>query len=154
MCYNHGRVVRGRKCSDTNIATVCLEEGDVIFQPPGVLHSVYTPVRSIFSGGYFYRYDTMHLTPGVLQIQNLDQEGTLTDDHRPGFLRTTYRTVVALRYRSETREIGKRSLVSLLIMVLECKNPEWISSKVKNTLADEEGGELAFAAMIARSILR
>ncbi|KAG8220308.1 hypothetical protein J3R82DRAFT_3500 [Butyriboletus roseoflavus] len=48
--------------SEADVATVCLEEGDIMFQPPGVLHSVYTPVPSIFNGGYFYNYETMHLT--------------------------------------------------------------------------------------------
>ncbi|KAF8414637.1 hypothetical protein L210DRAFT_3658740 [Boletus edulis BED1] len=140
--------------SDADIATVCLEEGDVMFQPPGVLHSVYTPVPSIFSGGYFYSYDTMHLTRGVLALSNVEQKGSLTNDHRAGYLRTLCRMVIGLRYRSEPREIGKRSLISLFLIVIQCKNPEKTTSKLKNTLADEERGELAFAAKIAQSILK
>jgi hypothetical protein len=31
-------------------------------QPPGVFHEVYTPVKSIASGGHFLTYNTMHLT--------------------------------------------------------------------------------------------
>ncbi|KAF8449185.1 hypothetical protein L210DRAFT_3640789 [Boletus edulis BED1] len=54
--------------SDADIATVFLEEGDVMFQPPGALHSVYTPVPFIFSGGYFYSYNTMHLIWEVLAM--------------------------------------------------------------------------------------
>ncbi|KAG6370113.1 hypothetical protein JVT61DRAFT_9011 [Boletus reticuloceps] len=37
---------------------------------------------------------------------------------------------------------------------MECKNPEKTTSKLKNALADEERGELGFAAKVARSILR
>ena len=31
-------------------------------QPPGVFHEVYTPVKSIASGGHFLTYGTLHLT--------------------------------------------------------------------------------------------
>ncbi|KAG6372915.1 hypothetical protein JVT61DRAFT_6938 [Boletus reticuloceps] len=65
---------------------------------PGVLHSIYTPVPSIFSGGYFCSYDTMHLTWGVLVMQNLNQKGSLTNDHCAGYLRMLCRMVISLRY--------------------------------------------------------
>ncbi|KAF8432120.1 hypothetical protein L210DRAFT_3507605 [Boletus edulis BED1] len=122
------------KFSDADVTTICLEEGDIIFQPPGVLHSVYTPVPSIFSGGYFYSYNTMHLTQG--------------------YLRTLCYMVIGLQYQSEPCEIGKQSLISLLLIIIQCKNPEKTTSKLKNTLADEEQGEVAFAAKITQSILQ
>ncbi|KAG6370433.1 hypothetical protein JVT61DRAFT_12048 [Boletus reticuloceps] len=124
--------------SEMDIATICLEEGDMMFQPPGVLHSVYTLVPSIFSGGYFYSYDTMHLTRAVLSMRTMDQQGSRTNDHRTGFLWTLCWMVIALRYRLEPREVGKWSLISLLLIILECMNPEKTTSKLKNTLADEE----------------
>ncbi|KAG6376672.1 hypothetical protein JVT61DRAFT_1675 [Boletus reticuloceps] len=46
-------------------------------------------------------------------------------------------------------DIDKRSLISLLLIIMECKNPEKMTLKLKNTLADEERGKLAFAAKIA-----
>ena len=74
------------------------------FQPPGVLHCVYTPVASIFSGGYFYTYDTMHITRAVLSLPTLDDKGSLTNDERPGYLRTLCRMLIALRYRTKARK--------------------------------------------------
>ncbi|KAH7916862.1 hypothetical protein BV22DRAFT_1052859, partial [Leucogyrophana mollusca] len=82
--------------SQADVTTVCLEDGDIMFQPPGILHTVYTPVPAIFSGGYFYNYNTMHLTRQVLLMAYLDEEGTHTNDHRPGFFRTLCRMVIAL----------------------------------------------------------
>lgn len=109
---------------NADLATVCLESGDVMyvcltvfvvlsnhmtrrFQPPGVLHCVYTPVSSIFTGGYFYSYETMHLTRAVLSMPSLEEQDSLTNDERPGFLRTLCRMLIALRYRSNTRKCSK-----------------------------------------------
>lgn len=74
------------------------------FQPPGVLHCVYTPVPSLFVGGYFYHYETMHLTRATLSIGSINDEDSLTNDERPGFIRTLSRMIIALRYRSESRK--------------------------------------------------
>lgn len=83
------------------------------FQPPGVLHTVYTPVPSIFSGGYFYNYETMHLTRAVLFMKSVEEKGSLTNDERPGFFRTLCRMLIALRYRSsEPRESPELTLLS------------------------------------------
>lgn len=30
--------------------------------PPGAWHMVYTPVRTLATGGHFYTYETLHLT--------------------------------------------------------------------------------------------
>ena len=70
------------------------------FQPPGVLHCVYTPTASIFTGGYFYSEACMHLTRAVLSLGSVHDEDSLTNDDRPGFLRTLCRMLIALRYRS------------------------------------------------------
>ncbi|KAG8221214.1 hypothetical protein J3R82DRAFT_2792 [Butyriboletus roseoflavus] len=82
--------------SEADVATVCLEEGDIMFQPPGVLHSIYTPVPSIFNGGYFYNYETMHLTRAALSSSSEEDKNSLTNDHRPGYFRTLCRMVIAL----------------------------------------------------------
>jgi hypothetical protein len=72
------------------------------FQPPGVIHSVYTPVPSLFTRGYFYHYETMHLTRAVMSLGSVNDDDSLTNDERPGFLRTLGRMLIALRYRSES----------------------------------------------------
>lgn len=37
-------------------------------QPPGTLHTVYTPQRSIATGGSYLSYDTMHLTEFSMRV--------------------------------------------------------------------------------------
>ncbi|KAG6372929.1 hypothetical protein JVT61DRAFT_6963 [Boletus reticuloceps] len=70
--------------SDADIAMVCLERGDTMFQSPVALHCVYTPVPSVFSGGYFYNYETMHLTRAGLHMY-FSKDDELTNDEQPGF---------------------------------------------------------------------
>ncbi|KAF9219652.1 hypothetical protein BS17DRAFT_769872 [Gyrodon lividus] len=103
--------------SDADIATVCLEEGDIMFQPPGVLHCVYTPVPAVFSGGYFYNYQTFHLTHAVLSIPYKDQ---LTNDGRLGF----FHTLCQMPNKFRGRRPGPYDT---------------------SDLADEERGEMSFA---------
>ncbi|KAF8134211.1 hypothetical protein EV363DRAFT_1160900 [Boletus edulis] len=141
---------------DADIATVCLEEGDMLFQPPGVLHCVYTPVPSIVSGGYFYHYETMHLTRATLSMIPVDKPGSLTNDDRPGYFRTLCRMLIALRYRSEPRTIGKRSLISIVLIILDQAHRREQQPNPKDTsgLADEERGELIFASKCAKGLLK
>jgi hypothetical protein len=61
---------------------------------------VYTPVPSIFSGGYFFHYETMHLTEMTRSLKNPEE---LTNDKRNGSFRTLCRMLIALRYRSVPR---------------------------------------------------
>ncbi|KAG8214274.1 hypothetical protein J3R82DRAFT_9218 [Butyriboletus roseoflavus] len=140
----------------SDVVTICLEEGDVMFQPPGVMHCVYTPVPSIFSGGYFYNYQTMHLTRAVLSMSTLDDPNSLTNDERPGFIRTLCRMLIALRYRCEPRIIRKRSLISLILIILDRAKHTKHRPNPKDTseLANEERGEMAFAADCAKALLK
>lgn len=142
------------------------------FQPPGILHCVYTPVPSIFSGGYFYHYETMHLTRAVLSMIPVDNDDTLTNDDSPGFFRTVCRMLIALRYRSEQRKsmldidipeliyiIGimrKRSLISLALIILDqAKHGKDRPNPTDSSgLAEEERGELAFAVKCAKALLK
>ena len=45
-------------------------------------------------------------------------------------------------------------MLSLLLIILDSKSPEKTTSKMKNTLAEEERGELAFATQCAESLLQ
>ena len=44
----------------------------------------------MFSGGYFYSYHMMHLACAALFTKGVDEDATLTNDHRPGFISTLY----------------------------------------------------------------
>ncbi|KAG9309164.1 hypothetical protein JVU11DRAFT_10875 [Chiua virens] len=146
---------QGKFFSNADVATVCLEEGDVMFQPPGVLHTVYTPVPSIFTGGYFFSYETLHLTRAVSSLLPVQHDESLTNDERPGFMRTLCRMLIALRYRSEPRKLGKRSLLSLLIMIIDWnRNQNIINRGNGNPTLLEARGEVTYASQCAQSILR
>ncbi|KAG6370279.1 hypothetical protein JVT61DRAFT_12230 [Boletus reticuloceps] len=144
--------------SDADVATVCLERGDTMFQPPVALHCVYTPVASVFTGGYFYNYETMHLTRAGLQMY-FAKDDELTNDERPGFHRTLCRMLIALRYRTENTpgSIGKKSLISLLLIVLDWTEKKTNGRRRPNVTAgveEEESADLVFARSAARRLLK
>ncbi|KIK56026.1 hypothetical protein GYMLUDRAFT_248234 [Collybiopsis luxurians FD-317 M1] len=45
--------------------------GDMFFQPPGVVHLVYTPAANMSFRSHYYNYNTMHLTEWTRRIQHL-----------------------------------------------------------------------------------
>jgi len=65
---------------------------------------MYTPIPSIFAGGYFYNYETMHLTQAALSLPSVDKEDSFTNNDHPGFLCTLSWMHVILRYQSEPCE--------------------------------------------------
>lgn len=87
----------------------------------------------------------MHLTRVVLSLPSADDEDSLTNDCR---------MLIALRYRSGT--IGKRSLISLLLIILDRANHRnhHPSAKDASGLADGERGEIAFAILTAKHLLK
>lgn len=139
------------------------------FQPPGVLHSVYTPVPSAFTGGYFFSYATMAQTRAVLSLLSVQEPGSLTNDERPGFKRTLSRMLISLRYRSEPSKsikfvllqainlslgkIYKKSLLSLILMVIDWDYARKHTIGKRSPSAPEEDGEIAFAAQCAHGLL-
>ena len=58
---------------------------------------VYTAQASIFTGGYFFNYETLHHTKVVRSLGRPD----LTNDRRDGSFRTLCRMMINLRYRAE-----------------------------------------------------
>ncbi|KAH7904348.1 hypothetical protein BJ138DRAFT_1119503 [Hygrophoropsis aurantiaca] len=108
---------------------------------------------SVFSGGYFYNYNTMHLTRAVLSMVKHQH---LTNDSRPGYFRTLCRMVIALRYRSGPRKFNKRSLLSLLLIILHRNKYGWKlpSGAGQTVLAEEESGEMTVANNFAAQILK
>ncbi|KAG9309152.1 hypothetical protein JVU11DRAFT_10862 [Chiua virens] len=131
---------QGTFFSDADVATICLEEGDVMFQPPGVLHAV---------------YETMHLTRAVSSLLPVQDGESLTNDERRGFMRTIRRMLIALRYRSEPRKIAKRSLLSLLIMIIDWDRNQNINNRGNgNPTLLEARGEVTYATQCAKSLLR
>ncbi|KAI6145420.1 hypothetical protein BKA82DRAFT_4016258 [Pisolithus tinctorius] len=50
-----------------NVATVVLERGDMLIQPPGAYYMVFTPQDSLTSGGHFLSYSSFHLAQLAIQ---------------------------------------------------------------------------------------
>jgi hypothetical protein len=70
-------------------------------QPPGVLHAVYTPVKTIATGGHFFTYDTLHLTEIARAYDNsfLNQQlrkEVATNNEHPAVPRQITRMLLAL----------------------------------------------------------
>lgn len=63
--------------------------------PPGTFHTVYTPTPSIFTGGFLYTYDTMHLTE-MSQRVNMKAGNFITNQYWTLHLNTFYLLALAL----------------------------------------------------------
>ncbi|KAG1791151.1 uncharacterized protein HD556DRAFT_1445406 [Suillus plorans] len=98
---------------------VTLLPGDMLIQPPGQFHAVYTPVTSFATGGHFYNYETMHLTELSRYIDH-KQGRTLTNQVHEHSLETFQRMVINLPRISRRIKLYSRPLIALCIMVFDC----------------------------------
>ena len=70
---------------------------------------VYTPIKSVVTGGHFYLYDTMHLTELACAYDNsTSPDGSCREDHatnasHPDMTRFVARMMLALPYISKQR---------------------------------------------------
>lgn len=60
---------------------IFLLEGDVLVQPAGVAHQVYTPVNTITDGGHFMTYETLHLIELTRKFQRPHHTTATNSDH-------------------------------------------------------------------------
>ncbi|KAG2114684.1 uncharacterized protein F5147DRAFT_649847 [Suillus discolor] len=74
---------------------VTLLSSDMLIQPPGQFHAVYTPVTLFATGGHFYNYETMHLTE-LSQYIDHKQGRTLTNQVHEHSLENFQRMVINL----------------------------------------------------------
>ncbi|PCH40050.1 hypothetical protein WOLCODRAFT_150097 [Wolfiporia cocos MD-104 SS10] len=104
-----------------------IRPGDLVFQPAGQLHAVYTPTASFTVGGHFFQYNTLHLTELSRHVDNL--YGVYTTNLEHGHvLDTLNRMALALPRNWKFITIGKRAFVALAAMLhnpaaYECDNP-------------------------------
>ncbi|KAG2359130.1 hypothetical protein BDR07DRAFT_1488640 [Suillus spraguei] len=97
---------------------VTLLPGDMLIQPPGQLHAVYTPVATFATGGHFYNYESMHLTEVSRHIDH-KQGKTLTNQIHAHSLETFQRMIVNLPRISRRVKLYSRPLIALCMMVLD-----------------------------------
>ncbi|KAG1853414.1 hypothetical protein F4604DRAFT_1686400 [Suillus subluteus] len=102
---------------------VTLLPGDMLIQPAGQFHAVYTPVASFATGGHFYNYECMHLTELSRYIDH-KQGKILTNQVHAHSLEMFQRMVINLprisRRVMPSPELYNRPLIALCTMVLEC----------------------------------
>ncbi|KDQ49259.1 hypothetical protein JAAARDRAFT_51810 [Jaapia argillacea MUCL 33604] len=61
--------------------TFALRPGDVLIQPPGIMHAVYSPMKTFATGGHFYMYDAMHLTELSRDLDHENGDLLTNQDH-------------------------------------------------------------------------
>jgi len=138
-----------------NYVTV-LSPGDILIQPPNMIHRVYTPMKSICFGAHFYSLASMHLTELAMKIDAQIADLATNEDHddAPWILQ---RIVFWLVHNDE--EIYKQSFLALARMIL---NPEKYCpptskpkpSKKSKDLAGSWHGCLEAEANAAKRIIR
>ncbi|TDL13818.1 hypothetical protein BD410DRAFT_810230 [Rickenella mellea] len=106
------------------LGTILLEPGDVLFQPPGAFHVVYTPVKGMTSGGHFFCYDTLHLTEFARAYDISKKPDTddprhkiSTNSEHPSASRKLYRMALAMPSLSKTRVFFRRPTLALMMMI-------------------------------------
>ncbi|KZV95375.1 hypothetical protein EXIGLDRAFT_766289 [Exidia glandulosa HHB12029] len=87
-------ISRGNRESCTPYVLTLLP-GDVLIQPPNLVHRVYTPERSIVTGSHFYAYQSLHLSEQALLIDHHKGDITTNEEH-PDAIRIYARMVLSL----------------------------------------------------------
>ncbi|KAG1722728.1 uncharacterized protein EDB91DRAFT_1255925 [Suillus paluster] len=104
--------------SNWDFETVTLLPGDLLIQPPGQFHAVYTPVATFATGGHFYNHQYMHLTELSRYIDHY-KGPTFTNQIHEHSIATFERMIINLPYLPRRVTIYSRSLIALCTMVME-----------------------------------
>ncbi|KAG6864740.1 hypothetical protein C0991_007447 [Blastosporella zonata] len=70
-----------RQEADMETSVIDCQPGDFIIMPPGTLHEVYTPVRTVATGGHYISYDTLHLTEMSRAVDHKHGQRITNDVH-------------------------------------------------------------------------
>ncbi|KAG2366095.1 hypothetical protein BDR07DRAFT_1373901 [Suillus spraguei] len=100
---------------DTEVIT--LLDGDMLFQPAGQVHAVYTPKKMFVTGGHFYNFGSLHLTE-ISRYIDAHKAQFLTNQVHDNALETFQRMTIALPRPSASFELRHRALVGLCLMVI------------------------------------
>ncbi|KAG1899885.1 uncharacterized protein F5891DRAFT_1189361 [Suillus fuscotomentosus] len=130
---------------------ITLLEGDLLFQPAGQVHAVYTPKKSFVTGGKFFNYGSLHLTE-ISRYINAKKVHFLTNQVHESALETFQRMTIALPRLSPSIELYHRAVVGLCLMVIN--HHKYIASNNDHgyIIASSESTERAVS--IATAILR
>ncbi|KAG1722727.1 uncharacterized protein EDB91DRAFT_1255924 [Suillus paluster] len=91
--------------------------GDLLFQPAGQVHAVYTPVPSFATGGHFYNYESLHLTE-LSRYIDARKAQFLTNQVHDNTLETFHRMTLALPRLSPSVRLYHRAVIGLCLMIV------------------------------------
>ncbi|KAJ8078239.1 hypothetical protein PM082_000445 [Marasmius tenuissimus] len=109
------------------VVNLFLLPGDTLIMPPGLLHLVYTPVPSVFSGSSFWNYQTLHLTGASLRADSQLAEYLTNVDHDYALI---FRSLVRLALSTAIVErfVTHRAVVySLYDMLVNFRDYTYVS---------------------------
>ncbi|KAG2352812.1 hypothetical protein BDR07DRAFT_1497598 [Suillus spraguei] len=96
---------------------ITLLPGDLLFQPAGQVHAVYTPVPSFATGGSFYHYDSLHLTEMSRYI-DANKAQFLTNQVHENAVETFQRMLIALPRLTQSIRLCRRPIIALCLMII------------------------------------
>ncbi|KAL1750659.1 hypothetical protein FB107DRAFT_294438 [Schizophyllum commune] len=123
--------------------------GMMVFQPPGVVHTVMTPVHTASAGAHILGFGHLHLTEFVryCQVRNSDLEST-NHDHACSVQSMVIAMAAALPARlKEGYVVYRKPMIALTLMLLE---PQWYIRLDKNILAQCSDEEIDYRKRLAR----
>ncbi|EPQ53252.1 hypothetical protein GLOTRDRAFT_131526 [Gloeophyllum trabeum ATCC 11539] len=138
------------------IGTICLVPGDVLIQPPNIMHCIYTPIKTLATGGHFYCYNLCHLTELSCDIDRL--YGDVTTN--PAAQRLIHNLALALPNLAD-KTLPRVPFLALALMVLDSKTYEAPTKGLGSAQYYPEGqylrevrGETAYAQQVVTAVLK
>ncbi|KAI0691750.1 hypothetical protein C8Q76DRAFT_698513 [Earliella scabrosa] len=102
--------------SDFHFSALVLRPGSLLIQPPGQLHMVYTPMKTIAVGGHFLTYDTLPHSLLTRRLERLTNHLGTNASH-PAVDRLLSRMALALP-TMPTEKLGKWQFLALFELIL------------------------------------
>ncbi|KZT19777.1 hypothetical protein NEOLEDRAFT_1151755 [Neolentinus lepideus HHB14362 ss-1] len=145
--------------SDIKLVTICLEPGDILIQPPAIMHAIYTPVKTVATGGHFFLYDAMHLTEISMDIDH-DHSDVTTNQVHHGAHHLLVNMTLALPNMWD-KPMARKPFLTLARLILRPKDyaPD-LKGLGKPTMYKEERvecevvGEISDAQKIIRAVMK
>ncbi|KAL0945961.1 hypothetical protein HGRIS_012239 [Hohenbuehelia grisea] len=131
---------------------IMLTPGCVLIQPPGLLHLVYSPVKSIASGGHFLVFDALHLTAWSRRLENAIGLFSTNAEH-PCVERYLARMILALEgKKGHIRPLKPLAALALMLLDLDAFEPEGVEVERDEEWINEVEAAKKLAVQIALCI--
>ncbi|KAJ3751961.1 hypothetical protein EV360DRAFT_89212 [Lentinula raphanica] len=106
------------RSKNAKLFLVTLNAGDTVIQPPLTIHTVYTPLPTIATGGHFHTFGTLHLTEASRRVEMSVDISNNEEDLTHHML---VRMILSLPQHKH-RQLHQRPLAALAAMVLWWKD--------------------------------